>query len=76
MGTSRATAVCKKGELDALLLPWAKALKAERSKAIYGEPYIYCLPMSVPRVNPYPWKFAMSLHVEGVAVHLRAPRDG
>ena len=38
----------KKGELDALLLPWAKALKAERSKAIYGEPYIYCLPMSVP----------------------------
>jgi hypothetical protein len=56
----------KKGELDALLLPWAKALKAERSKAIYGEPYIYCLPMSVPRVNPYPWKFAMSYTSKGL----------
>jgi len=28
----------KPGELDALLLPAARALKAERSKAIYGEP--------------------------------------
>ena len=55
-----------KGELDALLLPWAKAAKAERSKAIYGEPYIYCLPMSVPRVNPYPWKFAMSYSSKGL----------
>ena len=56
----------KKGELDALLLPWAKAAKAERSKAIYGEPYIYCLPMSVPRVNPYPWKFSMSYTAKGL----------
>jgi len=56
----------KKGELDALLLPWAKAAKAERSKAIYGEPYIYCLPMSVPRVNPYPWKFVMAYTSKGL----------
>ena len=56
----------KKGELDALLLPGAKAAKAERSKAIYGEPYIYCLPMSVPRVNPYPWKFSMSYTSKGL----------
>ena len=56
----------KKGELDALLLPWAKAAKAERSKAIYGEPYIYCLPMSVPRVNPYPWKFVMGYTSKGL----------
>jgi len=55
-----------KGELDALLLPWAKAAKAERSKAIYGEPYIYCLPMSVPRINPYPWKFVMGYTSKGL----------
>src|SRR6266550_7742878 len=54
------------GELDALLLPWAKAAKAERSKAIYGEPYIYCLPMSVPRINPYPWKFVMGYTAKGL----------
>ena len=24
------------------------------------EPYTACLPMGVPRVNPYPWKFAMT----------------
>ena len=56
----------KKGDLDALLLPWAKADKEVRSKATYGEPYIYCLPMSVPRVNPYPWKFAMSYTSKGL----------
>ena len=56
----------KKGELDALLLPWAKTLKAERAKAIYGEPYIYCLPMSVPRSNPYPWKFVMGYTSKGL----------
>ena len=55
-----------KGELDALLLPWAKTLKAERSKAIYGEPYIYCLPMSVPRVNPYPWTFVNGYTSKGL----------
>jgi hypothetical protein len=56
----------KKGELDALLLPLARAAKAERSKAIYGEPYIYCLPMSVPRINPYPWKFVMAYTSKGL----------
>ena len=48
----------KKGELDALLLPWARDLKNKRD--IKDEPYTACLPMGVPRVNPYPWKFAMS----------------
>ena len=56
----------KPGEMDALLLPAARALKAERSKAIYGEPYIYCLPMSVPRINPYPWKFVMGYTSKGL----------
>jgi hypothetical protein len=54
----------KAGELP--LLPWARDLRAKREKATYEEPYIYCLPMSVPRVNPYPWKFAMSYTSKGL----------
>jgi hypothetical protein len=45
----------KPGELP--LLPWARELRDTRNKA--DEPYTACLPMGVPRVNPYPWKFAM-----------------
>jgi hypothetical protein len=56
----------KPGELVGLMLPWAKELRAKREKAIYGEPYIYCLPMSVPRVNPYPWTFAMTYTTKGL----------
>ena len=52
------------GELP--LLPWAQELRAEREKVTYEEPYIYCLPMSVPRVNPYPWKFAMTYTSKGL----------
>ena len=54
----------KPGELP--LLPWARELRAKREKSIYEEPYIYCLPMSVPRVNPYPWKFSMSYTSKGL----------
>jgi len=54
------------GELESLMLPWAKTLKQQRSKAIYGEPYIYCLPMSVPRVNPYPWNFVTAYTSRGL----------
>jgi hypothetical protein len=54
----------KPGELDALLLPWARELKASRDPR--DEPYTACLPMGVPRVNPYPWKFAMSYTSRGL----------
>ncbi|MBI2188454.1 MAG: hypothetical protein HYU37_15240 [Acidobacteria bacterium] len=54
----------KPGELP--LLPWARELRAKREKTTYEEPYIYCLPMSVPRVNPYPWKFSMSYTAKGL----------
>ncbi|MBI4888857.1 MAG: hypothetical protein HY824_17290 [Acidobacteria bacterium] len=54
----------KPGELP--LLPWARELRATREKRTYDEPYIYCLPMSVPRVNPYPWKFSMSYTSKGL----------
>jgi hypothetical protein len=55
----------KPGELDGLLLPWARKLKASRKSE--DEPYTACLPMSVPRVNPYPWKFAMSYTAKGLS---------
>ena len=61
----------KPGELP--LLPWASDLRARRNKA--DEPYTACLPMGVPRVNPYPWKFAMSYSAKAGA-YLRAARDG
>ena len=60
-----ADAGMKPGELDALLLPWARDLKAKRNKR--DEPYTACLPMGVPRVNPYPWKFAMVYTSKGLS---------
>jgi hypothetical protein len=53
----------KPGELP--LLPWAKELRDKRKAE--EEPYTACLPMSVPRVNPYPWKFAMSYTSKGLS---------
>jgi hypothetical protein len=50
------------GELP--LLPWARELRDRRRPE--DEPYTACLPMSVPRVNPYPWKFAMSYTSKGL----------
>ena len=52
----------KPGELP--LLAWAKELRDKRKEE--DEPYTACLPMSVPRVNPYPWKFAMSYTSKGL----------
>ena len=52
----------KPGELP--LLAWAKELRDTRKPQ--DEPYTACLPMSVPRVNPYPWKFAMSYTSKGL----------
>ena len=53
----------KPGELP--LLPWAKQLRDTRKDE--NEPYTACLPMSVPRVNPYPWKFAMTYTGKGLS---------
>jgi hypothetical protein len=48
----------KKGELDALMLPWAKALVATRD--VTQEPHNRCLPMGVPRVTPFPYRFVQN----------------
>ena len=53
----------KPGELP--MLPWAKELMSKRLEK--DEPYTACLPMSVPRVNPYPWKFALSYTSKGLS---------
>jgi hypothetical protein len=53
----------KPGELP--LLPWAKALREARDEK--DEPYLYCTPMSVPRMNPYPWRFVQSYTAKGPA---------
>ena len=52
----------KPGELP--LLPWAKELRDKRKSQ--DDPYTACLPMSVLRTNPYPWKFAMSYTSKGL----------
>jgi hypothetical protein len=57
-----ADAGMKPGEVP--LLPWAKELRDKRRTQ--DEPYTACLPMGVPRVNPYPWKFAMSYTSKGL----------
>jgi len=53
----------KPGELP--LLPWAKELRDKRKSQ--DDPYTACLPMSVLRTNPYPWKFAMSYTAKGLS---------
>ena len=52
----------KAGELP--LLPWAKELRDKRKEQ--DEPYVACTPMSVPRINPFPWKMVYSLTPKGV----------
>src|SRR5882724_6003040 len=52
----------KPGELP--LLPRAKELRDKRKEQ--DEPYVACTPMSVPRINPFPWKMVFSLTPKGV----------
>ncbi|HTI43190.1 MAG TPA: hypothetical protein VL693_15300 [Vicinamibacterales bacterium] len=52
----------KPGELP--LLPWAKQLRDGRKEQ--DEPYVACTPMSVPRINPFPWKMVYSLTPKGI----------
>ena len=52
----------KPGELP--LLPWAREVRDKRRSQ--DDPYTICLPMSVLRTNPYPWKFAASYTSKGL----------
>src|SRR3984893_14424622 len=55
----------KPGELDALLQPWARELRANRKEK--DEPYVGCLPQGVPRINPYPTRFVESYTAKGLS---------
>jgi hypothetical protein len=52
----------KPGEFP--LLPWARELRDSRK--LEDEPYVYCTPMGVPRVNPYPWRIVQSYTAKGL----------
>jgi len=54
----------KPGELDALLQPWARELRAKRLEK--DEPYVACLPEGVPRINPYGTRFVESYTSKGL----------
>lgn len=54
----------KPGELDSLLQPWARELRAKRKEK--DEPYVGCLPEGVPRVNPYPTRIVESYTAKGL----------
>jgi hypothetical protein len=55
----------KPGELDSLLQPWAKELRAKRKEK--DEPYVGCLPEGVPRINPYPTRIVESYTAKGLS---------
>ena len=48
----------EEGELVALLMPWAKTLMDSRDVTM--EPHNICLPMGVPRVTPFPYRFVQN----------------
>jgi len=63
----------KKGTLDSLMLPWAKALVAKRDVTM--EPHNQCLPMGVPRATPFPWRFVQN-YTHKAATHLFILHEG
>ena len=63
----------KPGEIDNLMLPWAKALMATRDET--QEPHNRCLPMGVPRVTPFPYRFVPN-YTHKRATHLFILHEG
>jgi hypothetical protein len=58
----------KRGDMDSLLLPWAKKLRDSRLPK--DDPHAQCMPMGVPRMaGGYPWRFVQSPPY-GKATHL------
>ena len=55
----------KPGELDTVLQPWARELRHSRKEK--DEPYVGCLPMGVPRINPYPTRIVESYTDKGMS---------
>ena len=45
----------KKGELETLMLPWARTLMESRKET--QDPHNFCMPDIVPRATPFPFRF-------------------
>ena len=52
------------------LLPSARALLAERAKRPSDDPYYWCLPMGVPRVTPYPYRFVQNYTIKPTHMYI------
>jgi hypothetical protein len=63
----------KPGELDALMLPSAKALMATRD--VTQEPHNRCLPMGVPRTTPFPFRMVQT-PTHKAATHIFILQEG
>ncbi len=63
----------KPGTLDSLMLPSAKAILATRD--VTQEPHNRCLPMGVPRVTPFPYRFVQT-PTHKAATHLFILHEG
>jgi len=63
----------KPGEIDSLMLPWAKELMSKRDVTL--EPHNQCLPMGVPRVTPFPYRFLQN-YTDKAPTHLFILHEG
>lgn len=63
----------KPGEIDNLMLPWAKEVMSKRDVTM--EPHNQCLPMGVPRVTPFPYRFVQN-YTHKPATHIFILHEG
>ena len=63
----------KPGDIDNLMLPWAKELMSKRDVTL--EPHNQCLPMGVPRTTPFPFRFVQN-YTDKQPSHLYIMEEG
>ena len=63
----------KKGELDALMQPWAKKLMESRNET--QDPHNFCMPDVVPRATPFPFRFVQNF-THAVPTHMFILQEG
>ena len=63
----------KPGEIDNLMMPWAKEVMSKRDVTM--EPHNQCLPMGVPRVTPFPYRFVQN-YTHKAATHIFILHEG
>jgi hypothetical protein len=62
----------KPGEIPAL--PWVKEMMAKLD--VTSDPSSYCLPMGIPRMAPYPWRFVQYPEYGKKATHMYILNEG